>query len=397
VKYDAIVIGAGFAGSVFARVMAEANKRVLVIEKRTTIGGNMYDEYTDDILVHKYGPHIFHTNHPKVFDFLRRFSSWYEYEHRVVGKIDGKLVPIPFNFTSIDTLFDGDTAGELKTRLALTFGMNTTVSVFDLFNHPDERIKNFGQYVYNKVFAGYSVKQWAVPIDQIDISTINRVPVVIGYEDRYFSDSIQVMPQKGYTHLFAELLSHENITVNRNTHAKDKIHFNFDEHKIFFEDEEYKGIFFFTGAVDELLDYKYGILPYRSLDLVFENIESEQFQTVAVVNYPNDEAWTRITEFKHFTIPEKSQSKQTIILKEYPVSYDPEMERERFYPIVNETNKAIYDQYVHDLQGFDNLYLCGRLAEYKYYNMDSVIAQALKVAEQINTTTGPDFYHPHCL
>jgi UDP-galactopyranose mutase len=393
-KYDVIVIGAGFAGTVFARVMAEANKKVLVIEKRATIGGNMYDEYVEDILIHKYGPHIFHTNHQKVFDFLKQFAPWYFYEHRVVGKIDGKLVPIPFNFTSIDTLFDGDTVGELKTKLISAFGSDKIVSVFELLKHPDECIKDFGQYVYNKVFAGYTAKQWAMPIDKIDTSTINRVPVIIGYEDKYFSDSIQMMPQNGYTHLFTELLSHKNITVKLNTNAKDKIRICFNKQKIFFEEEKYKGILFFTGAVDELLDYKYGILPYRSLNLVFENIEREQFQTAPVVNYPNEEDWTRITEFKHFTIPEKSKSKQTVILKEYPLSYNPEMGGERFYPIINETNKAIYDKYVHHLLGFDNLYLCGRLAEYKYYNMDAVVARALEIGEKINAATRTKFRLP---
>jgi UDP-galactopyranose mutase len=383
---DAIVIGAGFAGAVFARMMAEANKKVLVIEKRATIGGNMYDYSVDDVLVHNYGPHIFHTNNQKVFDFLKRFASWYNYEHCVVGKIDGKLVPIPFNFTSIDTLFEGSAAGELKTKLIAAFGIDTSVSIFDLLHHPDECIQHFGQYVYDKVFAGYTAKQWAVPIDRIDTATINRVPVVIGYENRYFSDSIQMMPKDGYTALFTELLSHKNITLALNTPAKDKIQLCPNERKIFFKNTEYTGILFFTGAADELLDYKYGILPYRSLDLKFETIDREWFQPAAVVNYPNEEDWTRITEFKHFTTPQKSQSAQTVILKEYPQAYNPETMEERFYPVINENNQIIYDKYAACLQKFDNFYLCGRLAEYKYYNMDAVIARALEIAEQVGDT-----------
>jgi UDP-galactopyranose mutase len=382
--YDVIVAGAGFAGAVFARVMADADKKVLVLEKRATIGGNMYDEYRRDILVHKYGPHIFHTGRREVFDFLKRFSSWYEYEHRVVGKIEGKFVPIPFNFTSIEMLFDEATANRFKTKLLAAFGADTKVPIFDLLNHRDECIREFGQYVFDRVFAGYTAKQWGVSVDRIDTSTINRVPVVIGYEDRYFADAIQMMPQEGYTHLFTELLSHENITVKPNTDAKEKVRLCFDRQKIFFEEEEYKGIFFFTGAVDELLDYKYGKLPYRSLNLVFEEIASERFQSAAVVNYPNEEAWTRITEFKHFTVPEKSGSKFSVLLKEYPLTFHPDMDAERFYPIINGENNAVYERYARCLLGFDKVYLCGRLAEYRYYNMDAVVARALEIAAQVN-------------
>lgn len=367
--------------------MAEGGKKILVIEKRTAVGGNMADGYVENILVHAYGPHIFHTNNQKVFDFLKRFSSWFKYEHRVAGKIDGKLVPIPFNFTSIDTLFDRAEAGKLKTKLSQTFGENKTVSVFDLLKCRDENLKRFGKYVYEKVFAGYTAKQWGMPIDKIDASTINRVPVVTGYDDRYFSDSIQMMPLGGYTGLFNKLLDHENITVNLNTNAKTKIRLDLNRRKIFFEDREYSGIVFFTGAVDEFLDYKYGRLPYRSLDLVFETYKKPEYQPASVVNYPNEEKWTRITEFKHFTAPEKDTSEKTVILKEYPRVYDPETEREPFYPVINGESEAVYEKYARELRGFPRFYLCGRLAEYKYYNMDAAAARALELAEQIKAKT----------
>ena len=382
-KYDVVVIGAGFAGSVFARVMAETGNKILIIEKRASVCGNMYDTCIENILVHVYGPHIFHTNNQKVFDFLKRFSQWFRYEHRVLGKIDGKLVPIPFNFTSIDRLFDEASAKELKTKLTQEFGENKNVSVFELVNHQNPDLRNFGKYVYDNVFAGYTAKQWGIPIDKIDASTINRVPVVIGYDDRYFSDSIQMMPANGYTHLFNEMLSHKNITLNLNTDVKEKICIDFIGHKLFLENIEYKGIIFCTGPVDEILDYRYGKLPYRSLKLIFETLDIEQYQTNSVVNYPNEEMWTRITEFKHFTDPEKYKSNKTVILKEYPAAYDPYLDGEPFYPVINDESKAIYEKYVCALNSFPNFYLCGRLAEYKYYNMDAVIARSLELADQI--------------
>jgi UDP-galactopyranose mutase len=386
-KYNVIVVGAGFAGAVFARCLAEAGNKILVIEKRIVVGGNMADERIENILVHTYGPHIFHTNNSKVFDFLKRFSPWFKYEHKVAGKIDGKLVPIPFNFTSIDTLFDRAEAGKLKAKLSQVLGENKTVSIFDLLNHRDEDINRFGKYVYEKVFVGYTAKQWGIPIDKIDLSTINRVPVVTGYDDHYFLDSIQMMPREGYANLFNNLLGHENITVIFNTNANEKIRFDLNRREIFFEDRKYNGIVFFTGAVDELLAYKYGRLPYRSLDLVFETHEKSEYQSASVVNYPNDEKWTRITEFKHFTSPQKDTQEKTVILKEYPRIYKPETAGEPFYPVINNETKAVYERYALEISVFPSFYLCGRLAEYKYYNMDAVVARALELAEQAKGKT----------
>jgi len=385
-KYDAIVIGAGFAGAVFARAMAEEGRKILVIEKRTVVGGNMYDERIENILIHKYGPHIFHTNNRIVFGFLKRFSQWFEYKHRVMGKIEGKLVPIPFNFTSIDMLFDASEAAKIKAKLLQTFGDKKTVSVFDLLEYPDKDIERLGKYVYEKVFVGYTAKQWGVPIEEIDTSTINRVPVVIGYDNGYFTDIVQIMPLNGYTSLFNELLSHENITVTLNANAKEKIRIKPND-TVYFNGAKYKGIVFFTGAIDEFLEYKYGRLPYRSLKLIFETLDAAKYQDASVVNFPNEEDWTRITEFKHFTQPEKDPSGKTVILKEYPQVYEPGTAGEPFYPVINDESKALYEKYKRDVQRVPNFYLCGRLAEYKYYNMDAVIERALELAEQLKRKT----------
>jgi UDP-galactopyranose mutase len=383
-NYDIIVIGAGFAGAVFARIMADSGKRILIVEKRPYIGGNMYTYDADNIIVHKYGPHIFHTNSTRTFEFINRFSEWYKYEHHVVGSIDGKYIPIPFNFTSIDMLFDANIAINLKSKLTKNFGADKRIIVFDLLNHHDLDLKELGQFIYEKIFVNYSVKQWGVHIDKIDISTINRLPIVLGYDNRYFSDSIQAMPKNGFTQIFSEMLKHKNINLILNTNAREKLQLDLDKRKIFFENNEFEGIVFYTCAVDELLDYKYGKLPYRSLDLIFESVNAEMYQPNPVVNYPNDEEFTRITEFKHFMLPNniKKQNK-TIILKEYPLQYDSEKMQEPYYPIINDANINIYNNYLTALNDLKNLYLCGRLAEYKYYNMDTVIERALNIAEEI--------------
>jgi len=389
--YDVIVIGAGFAGAVFAREMADFGKRVLILEKRPQICGNMYDKYEDGILVHKYGPHIFHTNNAAVFNYLKRFSSWYKYEHKVLGKIDGNYIPIPFNFASIDILFDVETSAELKKSLTEFFGKDKRISVLDLLSHEEKQINELGQLIYEKIFVNYTAKQWGIPIEKIDVSTINRVPVVTGYDDRYFCDSIQMMPKDGFYRLFEKMLQHKKIKIMLNTNAKSKLRLEFKEEKIFFENNEFKGIVFFTGAIDDFLDYKYEALPYRSLNLVFEKVDQKIYQPASVVNYPNEEEYTRITEFKHFTEQlndKKERQNHSIILKEYPLPYEHQKVGEPYYPVINETSINLYKKYSDITNVFKNLYLCGRLAEYKYFNMDSVIERALNCAEKVKDVNG---------
>ncbi|MDR2510688.1 MAG: UDP-galactopyranose mutase [Spirochaetaceae bacterium] len=378
---EVIVVGAGFSGAVFARVMADAGMRVIVLERRAHIAGNMYDEKQEGVFVHRYGPHFFHTNNQNVFDFLSRFSRWTPYRHRVLGKINGKFVPLPFNFTSLDMLFEKKEAEHIKEKLQIYFSPGGKVSIFELLHHDDVVIKEFGNFVYENVFVHYTEKQWGISIDNIDKSTINRVPVVIGYDENYFSDSIQFMPAKGYQALFTALLRSKKITVRLNTDAKEKLKFDFEDSKIYFNNVLYNGIVFFSGALDELFDNKYGQLPYRSLDFVFETIESAWYQDVAVVNYPNDEKWTRITEFKH-CMPQHSRApNRTIILKEYPHTFEKSGVCEPYYPVINAGNAVLYQKYADDARIFQNLILCGRLAEYKYYNMDEAAARSLALAK----------------
>lgn len=382
--YDVIIVGAGFAGATLARKFADDNKKVLILEKRAHIGGNMYEDTLENgVRVHKYGPHIFHTNNEEVFDFLKKYSGWYFYEHRVLGKIDGNLVPIPFNFKSIEILFEEQQAEMIKKKLKDFFPNQIKVSILDLIDHQDQDIKKFGEYVYEKVFANYTAKQWNIPVSEIDTSVINRVPVILGYDDRYFQDKFQFMPKCGYTEVFHNMLNSDNIEIRLNCDAKDLLTINITNKEILFDGKPFKGIVVFSGALDELLDYKFGALPYRSLNLVFENYNVNYYQPTSVVNYPNEEKFTRITEFKYLS--NQQIDNNTTILKEYPMQYN-HLDKDSipYYAIFNKENLNLYDKYYNDVKDIQNFYLCGRLAEYKYYNMDAVIERALNLYKEIS-------------
>lgn len=380
---DAVVVGAGFAGGVAARQLAEAGHKVDLLEKRPQIAGNMYDG-TDKkgVLIHWFGPHIFHTNKKHVFEYLSRFSGWDRYEHRVLGAIEDTLVPIPFNYTSLERLHPAGQVERLKEKLATLFPGKKRVSVLDLTHSADEEVSQLGGYVYDHVFAGYTAKQWGIPIEQVDASVINRVPVVLGYDDRYFEDEIQAMPTKGYTELFKSLLDHPNIRCRLNTPAGQVLELA-DGGVIRYEKSSFSGPVIYTGAPDALLGCAYGTLPYRSLDLQFSSFDQEEYQPAAVVNYPDSEDFTRITEFKKLT-GQKLES-ATTILAEYPMAYDKDdTAHEPYYPIENPANRSLYEKYIQELDQWKNLHFCGRLAEYKYYNMDAVVDRALALCADLS-------------
>ena len=383
--YDAIVVGAGFAGATIAERFAnDLNKRVLIVDKRDHIAGNMYD-YIDDngILVHKYGPHLFHTNLDNVYEYLSKFTDWFKYEHRVLGKINNKLVPIPFNLTSIDECFEKDKAKHLKEILLDRFEAGKKIPILELKKIQDDDLNELAGFIYENVFLYYTMKQWGQTPDEIDPNVTNRVPVYLSEDDRYFQDKYQFMPKYGYTKLFEKMLDSENIDIKLKTNILDFM--KFEGNKIFINNQEYHGKIIYTGAIDELLDYRYGALPYRSLNFKFEEINKEHFQPVGTVNYPTkDDKFTRITEYKHMTM-ETCNSKKTVIMREYPCTYDRNSKTGNipYYPISNEENIRLYDKYLEIVNSIDNLYLLGRLAQYKYYNMDLVINEALKLYDEI--------------
>ena len=378
----ALVVGLGFAGSVLARQLAEAGFSVLAYEKRSHIAGNMYEEdRPNGVRVHVYGPHIFHTNSTAVLDYLSRYSDFYPYTHRVLGKLQGQLVPIPFNFQSIDTLFPTAKAEHLKQILTSSFGDRDRVFISELLSHADPEISELGRFVYEYVFVHYTAKQWGVPVEQVDSSVINRVPVMLGTDDRYFSDSIQSMPTDGFTRLFENLLDHPNIQIQLQTDASDHLQLDAAAHTLLLHGMPFPGPVCYSGPVDELFDMQLGPLPYRSLDMQFEDLPVDSFQPAAVVNYPNEEAFTRITEFKKLTM--QVVPGRTSVLREYPMPYKPGQTMSPYYPIADKANQERYNAYLDRSRAYTNLYLCGRLAEYRYYNMDAVVERALLTATQI--------------
>jgi UDP-galactopyranose mutase len=378
--FNYIIVGSGFAGSVIAERIANVlNQKVLIIEKRNHIGGNCYD-YRDEnnIIVHKYGPHLFHTDYKDVFDYLSNFTDWHIYHHKVLAFVDGKKVPLPFNLNSIYEVFPQELAKRLEVRLIEKYGYGTKIPILELLKDEDQDLKFLANYVYEKIYKNYTMKQWGLKPEEISPQVTARVPIYVSRDNRYFTDKYQVIPKDGYTKLFERMLNHPNIKIMLNTDFKEVISIDFENKKIYFLGQEFKGKLIFTGMIDELFNFKYGFLPYRSLDLRFETIEQEYYQEAPVVNYPNDYDFTRITEFKHIH-PVKSD--KTTILKEYPKAYQPNVDIP-YYPVFTKENQELYNKYKEEADKFENLVLVGRLAEYRYYDMDDVVKRALEVFEE---------------
>lgn len=378
--FDSIIVGSGCAGAVIANRLAAAGKKVLVLEKRSHIGGNCYDEYDENgILIHTYGPHIFHTNNEQVYNYLSQYTKWFDYSHEVLANVYGTLIPVPFNLNTLYMVYEKEKADRLKDKLISTYKEGSKVPILELMNSDDEEIKDIADYVYNNIFLKYTMKQWGQKPEEIDSSVTARVPVSISYDNRYFTDKYQGMPLDGYTKMFENILADDNITVKLNTDAKE--HILFEDGKVYYDGTEFTGDVIFTGQADELFDYCYGRLPYRTLDFVFENYKTEHFQPKGVVNYTVNEDYTRITEFKYLT--NQKDDSQTTIVKEYSKAYTGSDDEIPYYAIINEENLALYNKYADLAAKYPKLKLVGRLAEYKYYNIDAIVAKALQVAEEI--------------
>lgn len=375
-----IVVGAGFSGATIARLFADSGKEVIVIDKRETVGGNAYDFYDrNDILVQPYGPHIFHTNDKKVFDFLSRFTEWEKYEHRVLAAVrKDKFVPVPFNLTSLFMLYGKEKAERIKKILIDEIGVDKKVPILQLKKHENAEIRRFGDFVYKHIFYIYTMKQWGFKPEQLGTEVMNRVPVYVSNEDRYFTDEYQFMPKQGFTELIKNMLCHPRIKIKLGEDASKEISINDDQ--IYFGNQLLDGILIYTGCVDELFDYKFGVLPYRSLKFKFETVKKPSYQPAAVVNYTTSHKYTRITEFTKFTCPEKEN---TVIVKEYAKPFK-KGKNIPYYPIPIEKNKAHYGQYKELADKCNNLYLLGRLGNYKYINMDIAVKNAMDLFDEIN-------------
>lgn len=385
-QFDCLVIGAGFAGAVAAREFAErGGKRVLLCERRDHVGGNAYDCLDDaGVLIHLYGPHIFHTSNQRVFDYLSRFTQWLDYQHRAIANIpcedDRMTFPVPFNLTSLEIVFGLDEGKRLGDKLISIYGSETKVTILELRQNKDPEIAALADYVYEHVFLHYTMKQWGQPPEAIDPNTTARVPVFLSKDDRYFQDTYQGMPKDGYTTLFKTMLDHPNITTCLNTDAREVVEFA-EDGSVSLYGESFDGIVIFTGAVDELFGCRFGRLPYRTLDFVFETHHVDYWQSHGTVNYTVDEPYTRITEFKHLT--GQVLPGATTIMKEHSKPYSGFDGEVPYYAIINPENYSLYCQYKALAARYPNMYLLGRLAEYQYYNMDTIIGRALTLCDEL--------------
>lgn len=382
-NYDVIVVGCGLSGAVAARYLAEEKgKKVLILERREHIGGNMYDYVNmDGILVHKYGPHTFHTTKKELYDYVCRYAQWEEYKLTCGAVIDGKYTPTPFNYETIDKFFSKECAEEIKASIETAYQGKKKATVLELLNHEDANIRKYAEFLFEKDYSLYTAKQWGVSPKEIDPSVLKRVPIRFDYQIGYFDDEYQAMPKKSYTSFFDSLLAYDNIEVKLGVEATFVLTLEEKTKKILFNGEVFEGIVVYTGAIDELFQNRYGQLPYRSLRFEWKTEEKRSFQDAPVVAYPQAEGYTRITEYTKLPVQEVGD--KTTYAIEYPLLYEQGRKMEPYYPVLTKTSQEMYVQYQKMAATYDNLYLCGRLADFKYYNMDQALERVLEVVKDI--------------
>ena len=376
---DYLVIGCGLSGAVVARHLAERGRQVTIWERRDHVGGNMYD-YVDEhgFLVQKYGPHTFHTKKKELYDYMCRFGRWQDYKLTCGAAWGGKYTPTPFNFTTIDTFYPAEKAELLKEKLKKAFSGRDTATVVEFLAHPDEDIRGYAEFLFQNDYAPYTAKQWGVSPSEIDPSVLKRVPLRFSYEEGYFDDPYQVMPEQSFTHFFQNLLDHPNIHVELGVEALDHIQIRND--RIFLDGEPLEIPVVYTGALDELFGGIYGRLPYRSLRFEWKYEDKESLQDAPVVAYPQEAGYTRITEYKKLPVQTGTGTSYAL---EYPLTYQEGTQQEPYYPVLTEQSQQQYEQYRRAAEAVPNLICCGRLADFKYYNMDQALEQALRAFENI--------------
>lgn len=377
-----IVVGCGFAGSVIARHLAEKNKKVLIIERRNHIAGNMYDFVDENgVLIQEYGPHTFHTSNKILYDYIKRFAEWESFELKCMAYIDGKYTPTPFNFQTIDDYYKPDEADLIKQRIKEHYRDEDKTTIVEMLNCEDEIIRRYAQFLFDKDYSLYTAKQWGISANEIDISVLKRVPVLFSYTNRYFDDEYQVMPKVSFTNFFENILNHPNIEIRLNTEAKDFLEIDANRKTVKFDGDKISMPVIYTGALDQLLDYKYGELPYRSLKFEHKRINIPSYQEAPVVAYPQVNDFTRITEYTKLPVQKKDFTKIAI---EYPLQYNHENKTEPYYPILTNDSINKFQKYREELLNIENLFLCGRLADFKYYNMDQVLEKAIEMCEVLD-------------
>jgi UDP-galactopyranose mutase len=367
---DYLIVGAGFSGCVLAeRIATVLEQKCLIVEKRSHIGGNAYDYYNEHgILIHKYGPHIFHTNSPKVVEYLSGFTAWNNYEHKVLANVDGINIPVPFNLNSLALVFSPQKANHLELLLLENFGYGAKIPILQLRQSTSGDLADLAEFIYQKVFLNYTKKQWNLEPDELDAAVTARVPVFVSHDNRYFQDSFQGMPTDGYSAMFARMVGNNPfIDIALNT-----------DYSEILNSIQFKKLIF-TGPIDEYFNYQFGALPYRSLRFEHETYNTDYFQETGTINYPNTFDYTRRTELKYLTAQTHEKTTCTI---EFPQPFIIG-ENEPYYPIPQTQNNDLYTQYAREAEKIaDSVLFCGRLADYKYYNMDQVVARALHIFEK---------------
>lgn len=376
---DYLIIGAGICGSVIARELAEQGKTVTIWERRDHIGGNMYD-YVDEhgFLVQKYGPHTFHTKKKELYDYMCRFASWQDYKLTCGAVWDGKYTPTPFNFTTIDTFFPVEKAAVLKEKLKKAFAGRETATVVEVLSYPDTDIRAYAEYLFANDYAPYTAKQWGVSPAEIDPSVLKRVPLRFSYDEGYFDDPYQVMPEHSFTEFFERLLDHPGITVQLGVEALEHLHIR--DNRILLDGEPCPVPVVYTGALDELFGRVYGALPYRSLRFAWRYEEKDSLQNAPVVAYPQETGYTRITEYKKLPVQEGHGTSYAL---EYPLPYQEGQSAEPYYPVLTQESQQQYEKYRKLADAVPGLICCGRLADFKYYNMDQALERALDLCKSL--------------
>lgn len=385
---EIIIVGTGFSGSILARKIAEKlNLKVLVVEKRNHVGGNMYDEYDEHgILIQRYGPHFLNTNKYSIIQFLSQYAALFPFAVELLSFIDGNYIRLPFNFETVQQLTGPQRAEGLLEKFRVAFQGRDRVPILELTEHENPEISAYGNLLFEKAYRPYTSKMWGLQPEKIDKYVLDRVPMAMGYDRRYLNKDFQYLPVKGFTALFENLLNHPNITVSLNTDALERLELL---EGVVRYDGEPVACLIYTGALDELFGCKYGPLPYRSLDIRYHYAERNSVLPAQIVSYPQAEGYTRSTEYRKIMYDD-SDAQGSVVATEYPLTYDPMAKAGNipYYPVVTEESAALYHRYREEASQYKNLFLCGRLAEFKYYNMDVCIEHALEYFGRIEDYLG---------